>query len=72
MPDEFDYVPRVRAAAAAPSWFSTFSATLAAVVLGGIILAAGGRAYLRWTVQQWGEEIRQKMDQARDEIRAKK
>lgn len=41
-------------------WLIQFSATLAAVVLGGVILALGVRAYIYWSVKDTAQQMNEK------------
>jgi hypothetical protein len=40
-------------------WLSNFSSTLAAVIVGGVILLVGVRVYIRWSVNDTVEKIGQ-------------
>lgn len=52
-----DYQYR-QAASVGPSWVSTFSATLAAVVLGGLFLGACFRTYFHWSIKDTLQQIK--------------
>ena len=54
-----------------PSWFHTFSATLAAVVLGGAILIVGLRFYIQWSLASGIEDARKAIQQSRENANKK-
>ncbi len=58
--------PRLPQRSAGSIWLSNFSSTLAAVVLGGVILLVGIRVYIRWSVNDTVDKIGQ--EQKRQDI----
>jgi len=43
-----------------PSWTTIFTATLAAVVVGGLFLGVCVRAYIHWSVQDTWQQMEKK------------